>query len=236
MTAWRLEVVPELPSTSTACIARAEAGEPAGLAILALRQSAGRGSRGRSWASPPGNLALSALVRPGWPMAQAGFLALLAGVAVAEALGALGVAPVLKWPNDILVGGAKLGGILIDAVPEAGALAWAVIGIGLNIAYAPDIPGRATTSLAAHGVSLPPRALAEAILGRLEAWLAATPAAIRAAWLARAHLPGTRLEVIAGGVRRDGRFAGLAEDGVLLLDTPDGQARINTGEIMLGPA
>ncbi len=233
MTAWRVEVVPELPSTSTACIARAEAGEPAGLAILALRQSAGRGSRGRSWQSPPGNLALSVLVRPGWQMAQAGFLSLLAGVAVAEALGGLGVAPQLKWPNDVLVHNEKLGGILINAVPDGGQLAWAVIGIGLNLAYAPEIPGRLTTSLAAHGLTVAPRAMVDAILPRLDAWLAASPAAIRAAWLSHGHPPGTALEVTAGGTSRRGAFAGLSEDGALLLDTPAGQETINTGDIML---
>jgi BirA family biotin operon repressor/biotin-[acetyl-CoA-carboxylase] ligase len=233
LSVWRVEVCEELPSTSTACVARAEAGEPAGLAILALRQSAGRGSRGRSWQSPPGNLALSVLIRPGWPVARAGFLSLLAGVAVAEALGALGAAPRLKWPNDILIEDAKLGGILIDAVPEGGRIAWAVIGIGLNLAYAPGIPGRATTSLAAHGMVMAPRAMADAILGRLDIWLAASPAAIRAAWLSHGHPAGTALEVSAGGATRSGLFSGLSEDGALLLDTPAGQERINTGEIML---
>jgi len=233
LSGWRVEVFDELPSTSTACVARAEAGEPAGLAILALRQSAGRGSRGRSWQSPPGNLALSVLVRPGWPMAQAGFLPLLAGVAVVEALAGLGAAGVLKWPNDLLIADAKLGGILIDAVPQAGRLAWAVIGIGLNLAYAPEILGRQTTSLAAHGVMVVPRAMADALLPRLEAWLAASPAAIRAAWLSHGHKPGTALEVTAGGTSRLGLFAGLSEDGALLLDTPVGQERINTGDIML---
>jgi len=228
---WRLEVYPELGSTSDDCTARARAGEPAGLAILAHRQTAGRGSRGRAWVAPSGNLNLSVLLRPATPAAQAGLFSLLAGLAVVEALGTyLPTPPSLKWPNDVLLGGAKLAGILIDAAPAGAALDWLVIGIGVNLAAAPEIPGRATTCLAAHGAVLRPEQAAAAILARLAAWEDAPPAAIRAAWLAHAHPLGTELSVN----NMSGRFAGLSQNGELLLDTGGMIKQINTGEVLLG--
>jgi BirA family biotin operon repressor/biotin-[acetyl-CoA-carboxylase] ligase len=234
VTGWRVEVFDELASTSADCVARAEAGAPAGLVIMAARQSAGRGSRGRTWQTAPGNLAMSVLVRPDWPLAQAGFLSLLAGVAVAEALAAQGAPGVmLKWPNDVMLGGAKLGGILIDAAPRGDRLGWAVIGIGLNLAAAPDLPGRMTTCLTSHGIFVAAHDMAQAILTRLDHWLSASPAAIRAAWLALAHPAGTVMEVAAFGATRHGLFAGLSAEGELLLQTADGHERFNTGEIML---
>ena len=118
--AYQLERVASLPSTSDACVERARAGAPDGLAILADVQTAGRGSRGRSWACPPGNLYLSVLLRPRnrAEEAGAGQWALLAGVALIDTLAAFSASPDglrLKWPNDVLSDGAKLAGILVDA-------------------------------------------------------------------------------------------------------------------------
>jgi len=232
--AWRLEVFEELGSTSDLCVARAKSGEAAGLAILALRQTAGRGSRGRAWVAPVGNLNLSVLFRPAIPAAQAGMFALLAGVAVAEALERFFAPPtMLKWPNDILLGGAKLAGILIDAAPNGTELDWLAAGIGVNLRTAPEIPGRSTTSLAAHGVDLAPRPMASAILDRLSAWHDASAESIRAAWLTRAHPIGTPIH-IAGA--QSGIFAGLSPAGELLLQTKTRIEPISTGDVLLGHA
>lgn len=236
---WRLEVFDTLPSSSDLCIERAGAGAPEGLAVLALAQTAGRGSRGRQWQAPPGNLSLSVLLRPHVAPAEAFVFPLLAGLAVADAVAGFlpGAAPMLKWPNDVLLGGGKLAGILIDAAPGSRSLDWLVIGIGINLAHAPDIPGRPATTLAAHGGQATPRQTAEALLPRLDFWLqrlAAGPAAIIEAWQARAHPPGTELTVQTGDRRVTGLYAGLSAQGELLLRVEDRIDRFHTGDILLG--
>ncbi len=235
MITWRLEVFEELGSTSDFCIARAKAGEPEGLAIQALRQTAGRGSRGRSWQAPTGNLNLSVLLRPMLSAAQAGMFSLLAGVAVAEALATFFAPPtMLKWPNDVLLGGAKLAGILIDAAPAGPHLDWLAIGIGVNLRNAPEIAGRATTSLAQHGADISPQDAAQAILAGLSIWVDASAEQIQQAWLARAHPLGTALEVKGAYATQTGSFAGLSPAGELLLQTGNRIETISTGDIMLG--
>ncbi len=233
MSFWRLEEFAELPSTSDYCIERAKAGEPEGLAVFAARQSAGRGSRGRGWVSPPGNVALSVVLRPAVAASQAGMFPLLAGVAVAEAVLGLGAAPMLKWPNDVLVAGRKCAGLLIDAAPARERLEWLVIGIGINVAYAPELPGRETTCLADHGVTEDALQVAKLVLERLRDWLA-RPAAVTPAWLALAHPLGTPIEVKSPHFHAAGTFAGLAPGGELLLAVENRIEKISTGEILLG--
>lgn len=236
MTSWRLEVFEELTSTSTVCAERARAGEAGGLAVLALRQSAGRGSRGRVWQAPEGNLNLSVLLRPQRPAAEAGMFALLAGIAVAEALERLTpLTATLKWPNDVLLGQAKLAGILIDAVPSGVGLDWLVIGIGMNLREAPRIESRRTTALGEHGVELAPQTVANAVLERLSHWQDAPSAAITQAWLARAHAIGTPIEIQAGSRVLQGSFAGLSPAGELLLKSETRIETVCTGEVLLGP-
>lgn len=231
---WRFELYAELPSTSDEVIKRAKDGEAAGLAVLALRQTAGRGSRGRGWNAPEGNLNLSILLRPSCPAVQAGLFSLLAGVAVVEALLGLGAQNlVLKWPNDVLCQGAKLAGILIDAAPEAGQLTWLVIGMGANLRQAPALPGRQTVSLAAQGVHIAPEAAAQAILSRLQYWHEAPATAIIQAWLARGPALGTELQVTYGNRHLMGRFAGLSDKGELLLQCGNHVETLNTGEVLL---
>ncbi|MBW8268487.1 biotin--[acetyl-CoA-carboxylase] ligase [Caldovatus aquaticus] len=239
---WRLRVHEELPSTQDAVLRAAEAGEPEGLAVLARRQTAGRGREGRGWESPPGNLHLSVLLRPGGPVRHATRWALLAAVALIEVLAPHlppGAPPLrLKWPNDVLAGeeGAKLAGILAEAATRpGGGAAWLALGIGANLAYAPVLPdGRPTSSLAALGAAPPPapEACAAALLSALDRWRRILAhqgfAPVREAWLARGPRLGTPLAV--GGAA--GAFAGLGEDGSLLLAGPDGGIRaVRTGEV-----
>jgi BirA family transcriptional regulator, biotin operon repressor / biotin---[acetyl-CoA-carboxylase] ligase len=235
--AWRLERHDELGSTSDECVARAKAGAASGLALQARRQVAGRGSRGREWTAPEGNLNLSVLLRPDRPAAEAGLFSLLTGIAVAEALAPwTKTAPMLKWPNDVLLDGAKLAGILIDAVPDGARLDWLVIGIGVNLVAAPEIPGRRTTSLSAHGGTLVADDAADAILAGISAWHEAPGARIRDAWLACAHPVGTPLVVRGARGERHGTFAGLSDAGELLLRDKDRIEPISTGDILLGQA
>ena len=234
MNGWRLEIYPELGSTSDEIVQRAKAGEPAGLAVLALRQTAGRGSRGRAWSAPEGNLNLSILLRPALPAAQAGLFALISGIAVVEALEMLGAENlILKWPNDVLCGGAKLAGILIDATPGETGLDWLAIGIGVNLAAAPEIPGRRTMALIAQGLEITPETAARAILARLENWLEAPGVQIRQEWLNRGHAQGTPLEISYAGQHRAGLFAGLSENGELLLQCENRIETISTGDVLL---
>jgi BirA family transcriptional regulator, biotin operon repressor / biotin---[acetyl-CoA-carboxylase] ligase len=239
--AWRLESYDALESTSDTCVARAKAGEPEGLAVLALRQTSGRGSRGRQWQSLAGNLNLSLLLRPRLPASESGVFPLLAGVAVAKAVETFlpdYAVPMLKWPNDVLLGGAKLAGILIDAAPRGALLDWLVIGVGINLAQTPEIPGRLTTKLAAHGGHAEPLAAAQAVLNHLAFWLdrlsLSGAAPILDTWLERAHPIGTELQVRGAQDTINGRFAGLSSIGELLLNVENRIERFQTGEILLG--
>lgn len=236
---WRLEVHESLPSTVDLCRARAEAGEADGLAILALRQSAGKGTHGRSWADCPGNLALSVLWRPGGPAAAVGCWGLLAGVAVAEALATflpLEAPLALKWPNDVLLGGGKIVGILVESATAAeDALAWLSFGIGVNLAAAPEVPGRRTACLAAYGAPPSPQQAAGVVLAALARWrdrmVREGFAPVRDAFLQRAPRPGTRLSLRRGAENIVGRFAGLDTGGALLLHTSQGLRAFAAGEV-----
>jgi BirA family biotin operon repressor/biotin-[acetyl-CoA-carboxylase] ligase len=195
--AWRVQRYECLASTQDLAIAAAKDGDPGRLAILADVQTAGRGSRGRTWEAPSGNLNFSALLRPE-QRGNPGFWALLAGIALHDALAPFASGLMLKWPNDLLRDGAKLGGILIDA-SYGEALNFLVIGMGANLVAAPDIPGRRTTHL-------PPPAPDPAEIAK---------DLIR--WLARAHPLGTELDIHTPHRRLKGPFAGLTETGALCI-------------------
>jgi BirA family biotin operon repressor/biotin-[acetyl-CoA-carboxylase] ligase len=161
----QLTVVDETASTNADLIAQAGTASD-GVVLVAEHQSAGRGRLERSWTSPPrSGLTFSALVRPGPPLATWGWLPLLAGVAVCDAVTATGVKAALKWPNDLLVGGEqrKAAGILVQVANEA-----AVIGIGLNVSTTADeLPVPTAASLATEGATVDRTALLAAILTEL---------------------------------------------------------------------
>jgi BirA family biotin operon repressor/biotin-[acetyl-CoA-carboxylase] ligase len=239
--AWRLEVFASLPSTSDVCIERARGGEPAELAILAREQTAGRGSRGRAWLSPPGNLYLSVLLRPRGAAAELGGWALLAGVALSEALARrLGdrSALRLKWPNDVLLRDRKVAGILLDsATARSGGIDWLVIGFGANLAVAPGVPGRATTSLAEAGANVDPTGLAHDVLDEVGRWQALAVrrgfAVVREAWIAIGHPLGSPLSIVAGGITHKGAFAGLDDTNALRLTAGGVTRTFSAGEILM---
>ena len=226
---FRLTIHESLPSTSTLLTDLATRGEPAGLAVLARRQSAGRGTQGRAWDSPAGNLHLSVLLRPTAPLRDAPQWALLAAVALHQAAGPR---TTLKWPNDLMRGGAKAGGILAEsaASPE-GRLDWLVLGFGVNLAHAPEVPDRATAALGPE----PPEAFAARLLDALAHWhrvrLTEGFAPIRAAWMAAGPERGTHLSIRQGASRLVGRYEGLSEDGGLLLATGGRVHALHVGEI-----
>lgn len=222
---WRLQVHESLPSTSDICIQAAVAGEAEGLAVLAREQTGGRGTRGRSWQSPPGNLYLSVLLRPTEPASSAGLWSLLAAVALREALGAGPI--VLKWPNDLMLGEGKLAGILLESSAEDTRLNWLVIGFGANLAVAPVVPHRAISALSGADVE----AAASAVLAQLDNWRAKGLQAARQAWLQASYPIGTFLRLTRPDI--EGEYQGISEGGALLLRSPDSVVRVLSGEVAM---
>lgn len=236
---WRVERLGVVGSTNDWLLERARAGEPEGLAVVAAAQERGRGRHGRRWLSPPGNLYTSLLLRPRRPPEEIASLSLVCGLAAAEAIAAATAGRVrvqLKWPNDLLVDGAKLGGILPEAEHSAGAPA-VVVGLGLNVQSAPQLPDRPTVCLAQLMASPPPLAtLLDELLTRFaaayERWSEAGFAPFVAPWLASAHGLGASVELRFGATRVTGRFLGIDQHGRLALERPDGsRAWYDAGEL-----
>jgi BirA family biotin operon repressor/biotin-[acetyl-CoA-carboxylase] ligase len=215
---WRVEVVPLAGSTNALVADRARAGEPAGLVVVAEEQTAGRGRLDRSWVSPPrAGLTLSVLVRPELPPGQWPWLPLLTGLAVAQALRSqAGVEAVLKWPNDVLVDGRKVCGVLAE-VPVPGA---AVLGIGLNVSTREEeLPHPQATSLALAGAATTDRdTVLRAVLRSLRRVLD-DPVQARADYSSLCDTLGrpVRLE-LPDGSTREGRADRVDEGGRLVLD------------------
>ena len=242
---YRLVFHETIDSTNAEALRLAAAGEASGLWIWAGAQEAGRGRSGRSWTSPAGNLHASLLLRPRVSLATALQLSLLAGVAAHDAVSALaagaGVAPALrlKWPNDILLNDAKLGGILLEsrAGTEEDAPA-VVIGTGLNLACAPDDLARPVASLAHAGIAVEPAQALAALAWATAEWIAHWQGgsgfeAIRSAWLERAKPLGGPISVHLGAERVSGTFLGIDEIGALRLATEGGERRITAGDVAI---
>ncbi len=236
----RLHGFAELDSTNEEAKRQAASGAPAGTLIWAQAQQAGRGRRGRSWVSVPGNLYLSLLLRPERPAGAAAQLGFAAALAVGEAL--LPLLPrvvdlAYKWPNDVLVADRKISGILLESqAAEAGRVDWLVVGIGVNVVSFPEDSEYPATSLAAAGAApVALEALLEAVARAFhfwyERWLAEGFAPLRAAWLARARGLGQPIRVRLPQGDSEGRFAGLDEEGALLLDTGTLLRRITAGDV-----
>nr|WP_208413532.1 biotin--[acetyl-CoA-carboxylase] ligase [Sphingomonas leidyi] len=220
-----VRTVAETGSTNADMAELARNGASEGLWLRAERQSAGKGRQGRAWRSPPGNLYVSTLVRtrPGEPSPAT--LALVAAVALDETARVFGLVPMLKWPNDLLVDGAKLSGILLERVGDA-----VILGFGVNLAHHPEDLDRATTSFAAHGPAPDPQLFAETLAESFARWVSRWRegiAPVRERWLARAHPLGTALTArLADGTSLDGLFGGLDGEGALILRLADGTSHV----------
>jgi BirA family biotin operon repressor/biotin-[acetyl-CoA-carboxylase] ligase len=230
-----------LDSTMDEARRRAADGTPAPLWIWTRRQTAGRGRRGRVWRSGEGNLLCTLLLRPGRGAAEGALLSFVSAVALLDALTPFCAAvPIsLKWPNDVLLNGRKVAGILLESesTPDGG-LSWLAIGIGVNLAEHPDDAEIPATSLAGQGLAVPtPAAMLSAVAGHMAAWLgrwrAEGFAPVRAAWLARAARLGERIRVRIGAESLEGVFDGLDAEGCLMLDCADGRRRISAGDVFL---
>ena len=178
----------ELDSTNNEAQRLAASGEAGPVWIIADRQTAGRGRRGRAWSTDTGNLATTLLLRPDAPPAIVGQLSFVAALAAAEMAShfAPSATVTVKWPNDVLAEGKKLAGLLLEAGPG-----WLAVGIGVNLASAPEATEFPATSLAQLGIAAPSSDEALTILAArfahwYDAWMEKGFETIRAAWLARA--------------------------------------------------
>ena len=227
---YRLAAHASLASTNTEALALARCGERGRLWITAAQQTAGRGRRRSAWSSPPGNLYATLLLDDPSPAERAPELSFVAALALYDAI--LDCAPALrarlalKWPNDLLCGGAKLAGILIESENVAGQLAVA-IGIGVNCRQHPAPTAYPATDLHAAGADVSAESLFAALSGtmpqRLAQWRrGAGFGAVRADWVARVAGIGGGLRVRLPGRELVGRFEALDERGRLMLRLPDG--------------
>jgi len=240
-----IEAYDELDSTSAEARRRAEAGEGGPVWITAAVQTAGRGRRGRAWSTQRGNLAATLLTltdRPPAEAAQLSFVAALAACDLADTCLGPGVAR-LKWPNDVLVHGKKAVGILVESGARADGRLWLAVGIGVNLAHAPQDVERPATAFADHMAGRPPepRAALEVLASAFERWRAAWATEgfppIAAGWSERATGLGQRCEARLPNRTLTGVAEGLEADGALRLRLDDGGLeRITAGDVFFGEA
>lgn len=241
MTDWpagyRLSRHDELDSTSSEARRCAEAGEKGPLWIIAERQTAGRGRRGRVWETLTGNLAATLLLRPDAPANTAGQLSFAAALSVADTAAhfAPGAAITVKWPNDVLAQGRKLAGILLESGQDV-AGTWLTVGIGINLAAAPQGTEFPATAIADLGVAPPSPDAALALLATrfahwYDGWMNGGFEILRTAWLARAGGLGLPIRARLPHQTRHGVFEGIDSNGALLLNEQGRVSAISAGEV-----
>lgn len=233
----RVRVIAETGSTNADLRALA-ADWPEGQWLRAERQTAGRGRLGRAWESQSGNLQASTVIRLRRDDPPVSGLGLLMGVIAHSAVSALApnTGAILKWPNDLMIGQAKLAGMLLEREGDA-----VIAGIGVNVASAPEIAGRQTIALTncigAEGLSVD--GMMEYLVFSFDRWLAVWRekgnVAIIQAWMERAHPAGTQLSITTASDRpQQGRFVGLDRDGALILGLDNGTTEtFHSGDVGL---
>jgi BirA family transcriptional regulator, biotin operon repressor / biotin---[acetyl-CoA-carboxylase] ligase len=237
---YRLVPYDTIGSTNDEAKRLARDGAEEGTLVWALEQTAGRGRRGRAWASPPGNLYASLILRPHCPLDQAAQLGFVAALAVGDALAM--IFPRLegltyKWPNDVLVGGRKLAGILLESeLGEGEAPPFVVVGIGMNLASSPKHTEFPATSITEQGLGQVSPAIAlEEFARHFQAWVGRWReegfAPIRNAWRERAAALGDPIRVRLESATLHGRFINIDQHGALLLESAGELRRVAAGEV-----
>jgi BirA family biotin operon repressor/biotin-[acetyl-CoA-carboxylase] ligase len=221
----------------------AEEGAGHGEVVIAESQTGGRGRRGRPWSSPPGrNVYLSAILRPDLPPSRAPELTLLTSVAICDALRQADVPAEIKWPNDLLVHGRKIAGILTELASEPEKVHWVVVGVGINVNateadFPDDLKAIATSVRIERGAPAPRALFVAACLTALEGWLDRHAeegfAPIREAWRARSGTLGRDVTVKTGAQDVTGRAEDIDEAGALLVRTERGLERILSGDVVM---
>jgi BirA family transcriptional regulator, biotin operon repressor / biotin---[acetyl-CoA-carboxylase] ligase len=238
-----VETFDKIDSTILEARRRAERGELGPVWLIARTQTAGRGRRGRSWVSLDGNLMATYLFAAKRPPAEIALLSFATGLAIAESVDEV-IGPgraTLKWPNDVLISGAKAAGIMLDSGSLADGRFWVALAFGVNLVVAPENLDQATVSLQTQ---LPPDAIAATPLEflaslrpKLEGWAVLMDRdgfePLRRAWLERAHALGQNVRVVQGDQTLEGRIAGLSSRGELELDTIAGRRLIAAGDVFL---
>jgi BirA family biotin operon repressor/biotin-[acetyl-CoA-carboxylase] ligase len=233
--AWDPVLLAETSSTNDVVRERARKGAHSGFVVAASRQTSGRGRLGRAWESPPDRgLYVSILLRPDLSTAEAGKLTILSSVATVDAVETVsGLRPQIKWPNDLMMGGRKLAGLLIETERKGGRLAFAVIGIGLNVRqetgdFSPEVRGQATSLYLATGQMHRRADLLVALLQALERRLSRPFDEVREAWTASSLTLGQRVTLTTVRGRKHGQAMGLDESGALLLRGDSGEVEAVT--------
>lgn|GEM_PF-89370 len=230
-----LHVLRSVDSTNRLARQMGLEGSPAGTAVIAEQQTAGRGRHGRDFLSPPGGVYVSVLLRPTLPPAQSGRLTLLAAVAACESIESLGgLSPAIKWPNDILLPGGKVCGILLEMVAREDCVDFVVLGVGVNVRAAP--PGVGATSLWAEGARVSRADVARSLLSRIDADYAALEAGrwpeLLGAWRRRSATLDRLVTIRSlGGESISGRAVDVTSEGALLVDTGDIVRTVYAGDV-----
>lgn len=237
---WRVQILGSVSSTQDMVRGLAETGEPEGLAVQSLQQTGGRGRHGNQWSSPMGNLYMSVLLRPGCTAGKAGQLAFVAALALSDAMDDVidtnAHRKTLKWPNDILIDGKKVSGILLESsINEKGTVDYLIIGTGVNI-FAPPEGAVGLDAVKAEPVFV--NKFRDLYLDRLHsryaAWQDKGFASLREAWLKQAHGLDENMTIRLPEITYHGIFKGIDEHGALLAEI-DGEQRIFTaGEVHFG--
>jgi BirA family transcriptional regulator, biotin operon repressor / biotin---[acetyl-CoA-carboxylase] ligase len=238
--AYRVIAYETVGSTNDTARQLAREGALDGTCVWALEQTAGRGRRGRFWSSPRGNLYASLILRPACPPGRAAQLGFAAALAVSDALRDLVPdlgPPACKWPNDVLIAGKKVAGILLESeMGDRGNLAFLVIGVGINLVSAPADAEYPANAIAGAGRTAPPPGVALAAFCRhFEAWTrrwcAQGFAPLREFWLARAVSLGEEIRVRLESGSLQGKFIDIDHEGALLLETEGEWRRVSAGDV-----
>jgi len=233
----------ELVSTNDLAKQLAEDGAAHGETVVAEGQTGGRGRRGRGWSSPPGkNLYLSVVLRPELPPQRAPEITLVASVALCHAVRQAGVEATIKWPNDLMVGGRKLAGILTEMAADPDRVQWIVLGLGVNLNAGPqDLPEElrevATSVGAQRGQPVPRALFAAAVLALLETWLDRHAAEgfepVRREWRALSGTLGRPVRVVLDGGPIEGVAEDVDESGALVVRSGAASVRVLSGDVQM---
>ncbi|MGE0871851.1 MAG: biotin--[acetyl-CoA-carboxylase] ligase [Kofleriaceae bacterium] len=235
----------ECESTNDEAARLARAGARHGTVVIADRQRSGRGRNGRTWDSPSSlGLYLSAVIRPPLPLVDVPPMTLAIGIGVCDAVRAAGAPGMLKWPNDVLVAGKKISGVLVEAQSQGSRVEAVIVGIGVNVAgssadLSPDLAHRAITLEQAAEAPIDREAFIATLLASVERWIDRYVAmgieTIIPAWHER-MVPGLSAQAQVDGTTLTGQLAGLDLDGALLLRDQTGALhRVRSGDVELAP-
>jgi BirA family biotin operon repressor/biotin-[acetyl-CoA-carboxylase] ligase len=230
----------ETGSTNDDARVLARAGAAEGSVALASRQNAGRGRLGRTWDSPEGGAYLSAVLRPAVSPAEVAPLALAVALGIAEGLELLGVKPEVKWPNDVLIDGGKVAGVLLEMAAEADRVDWVVVGVGVNIRRptgAQDGAPKASYLRDSIDTTVPVvvATVLDGIASAYVRWLDGGFRVLHSAYESRLALLGAPVRVsgLSGAVLAEGMVLGVDVDGRLLVESEHGVAAVVAGEVTL---